>query len=50
MLLHIATDLVGHVELTDYVRLVQNKVMKNVRDRRQPPDNRSKTVYTPYKY
>jgi len=27
----------GYVELTDYVRLGQNKFMQNVRDRKQPP-------------
>jgi hypothetical protein len=40
----------GYVELTDYVRLGQKKVMKNVEDRKQPPGDRSKTVYTPCKH
>ena len=40
----------GYVELTVYVRLGQNKVMKNVRDRKQPPGDQIKTVYTKYKH
>jgi hypothetical protein len=38
------------VELTDYVRLGQNKFILNVRDRKQPPGDWSKTVYTAYKH
>jgi len=40
----------GYMELTGYVRLGQNKVMKNVRDRKQPPGDRSKAVHTPSKH
>ena len=35
----------GCMELTDYVRLGHNKIVKNVRDRKQTPGDRNKTVY-----